>query len=213
MTSILRKPRPSTSSPSKMINPSSLPQLTLLANAINNCKACPLHRNVDHKVYWRFSHTNRTDHPATDLLFVGEAPGQSEYALRQPFVGAAGQELSDLLSEALPLSLTYCITNAVLCTPFTDDTRSSIDTPSLPGVTACRNHLQRLISILNPRYIIALGKVAERSLKKLIPQGNYSAHETRFMTLLHPSAILRSTHPDLERNRFILNLQKTVSCL
>jgi uracil-DNA glycosylase family 4 len=181
---------------------------------VSSCQACSLHKNCRHKVGIRRSHPNINDYPPfIHILFVGEAPGQSEYALRTPFIGPAGQELSDLMSQCVPLSLRYAITNAVLCTPFTDESRSSIDTPSLPGITACRTHLQRLISILKPKHIIALGKIAERSLKKIVPQGPYVQNDLRFTTLLHPSAILRSTHPDLERARFILNLKAVVDKL
>lgn len=143
----------------------------------------------------------------TDILFVGEAPGQSEYAIGTPFVGPAGQELNELVEESLDPSLRYVITNAILCTPFSDESRSNIRTPSVPEIAACRTHLQRLIGILRPRHVIALGKVAERSLKKFMPERSINSDSLSFTTIIHPSAILRSTHQDLERTRAILSLK------
>jgi uracil-DNA glycosylase family 4 len=176
--------------------------------SVNICTKCTISRYCRNKATSiRRSHPNINDYPPfVHILFVGEAPGQAEYALRQPFVGPAGQELNELIEQSLDLSVRYIVTNAVMCTPFDDESRANIRTPSLPEITECRAHLQNLVALTKPKHIVALGKVAEKSLKKFVPQRAYS-EELSFTTLMHPSAILRSTHPDLERARFVLALQ------
>jgi uracil-DNA glycosylase family 4 len=200
MDSIRNRPKPLISAPSKMTDPKE--SEAKLAHKVDHCRACTISSYCNHKVYWRDSRPGEL----VDILFVGEAPGQSEYALHMPFVGQSGQELNDLIEQSLDPSLRYVVTNAVLCTPFDDESRASIRTPSLPEITECRAHLQNLVALVKPKHIVALGKIAEKSLKKFVPQRAYS-EELSFTTLMHPSAILRSTHPDLERARFVLALQ------
>lgn len=169
--------------------------------------SCSLSDNCNRRIGIRRSHPNYLDHPTIDLLFVGEAPSSQDYILRQPFSGPAGHELSDLLAESLNPSIRYALTNTVHCTPFVDSSRLNLRTPSLPEITACRVHLMSLIGILDPKHIIALGKSAEKSLKKFIPPGKYNGQVLTFTTLMHPEEILASKQADLERARFTLAIE------
>ena len=173
---------------------------------VDTCISCSLSENCNRRIGIRRSHPNYLDHPTLDLLFVGEAPSSQDYVLRSPFSGPAGHELSELLEESLNPSLTYALTNAVHCTPFIDSSRLNVRTPALPEITACRTHLQALIDILKPRHIIALGKVAEKSLKKIAPAIPWNV-------LTHPEDILASKQPDLERARFTLAIESISEAL
>lgn len=186
--------------PKPIPRPAPKDPLTLWNQAVAKCDACPLHALNDRRITYRYSHGPYSYGKPVDILFVGEGPGDAEYILREPFKGPAGQELNELLT-ILPDSVRYLITNAVLCTPWIDDSLRTIGTPSLPEIKACGNNLRKLIAITKPTVVVALGKVAERSLKKIYGEP--------FRTLAHPSFILRSDkHQDYERQRFSVALQE-----
>lgn len=164
-------------------------------NRVAACNTCEISRICRHKVLTRGLIYS------PDILFVGEAPGDSEYVNHEPFVGPAGQELNLILSEALSnLPTTYLITNSILCTPFKDSSLSSIREPSLPEVQGCGGHLFSLIAITEPKAVVSLGKIAQKALKKL--DSKY-----RYMHVMHPSGILQSNHYQNEHAKAVLNIR------
>lgn len=161
-------------------------KLRIWANEVEACNKCPISAYCDHKV----THYVFTPKPKTsvDILFIGEAPGESEYINKEPFIGPSGACLRDIITEAVPDDISFCITNSILCTPFTDASRYSIGTPSLSEVKECNTHLQSLYRKIKPKYIVALGKVAEKAivhLSKHIPIPHY-------IQVLHPSKIAQA---------------------
>ncbi len=134
-----------------------------------------------------------------DILFVGEAPGEAEDAIGQPFVGVAGTELDSLISESLDADTTYVITNSILCTPFTDASKSVIGKPPKESLDSCRVYLHSLIRLTRPKAIVALGKVAAATLAKV--------KDAQFTQIMHPSGILQAVHPELEHKRAVLTLR------
>ena len=127
-----------------------------------------------------------------DLLFVGEAPGESEDSLGVPFVGPAGHLLNTIIGRALPEGVSYAITNLVCCIPREDGRTTE---PLDEHILACGERLQEFIGIAKPKIVIALGKLAQdylggnvRLAKKL---GNICAG-IEVVNCLHPSAILRA---------------------
>jgi uracil-DNA glycosylase len=86
------------------------------------------------------------------VMFIGEAPGQSEDVEGEPFVGAAGRFLDALLSEAGLSREKVFITNVVKCRP----PRNREPVPM--EVKTCTPYLDRQIRILKPRLIVTLGK-------------------------------------------------------
>ncbi|MBH9552232.1 uracil-DNA glycosylase [Inhella gelatinilytica] len=97
-------------------------------------------------------------------LIVGEGPGEQEDLQGQPFVGPSGQ-LLDAILAALNLSRApeagqdgVYIANAVKCRP------PGNRTPTPEELAACRPYLLRQIELLQPRIIVALGRVAVQSL-------------------------------------------------
>jgi len=93
--------------------------------------------------------------PDADLLFVGEGPGEQEDRQGLPFVGRAGELLTQMIEKGLrvPRAAVY-ICNIVKCRP------PNNRTPLADEVTACRPFLDGQIDAVRPRVIVALGKPA-----------------------------------------------------
>jgi uracil-DNA glycosylase family 4 len=89
--------------------------------------------------------------PESRVLFIGEAPGQSEDLKGEPFVGAAGKFLDTLLSETGFSRANVFITNIVKCRP----PRNHDPKPS--EIETCTPYLNRQIGIIKPRFIVTLG--------------------------------------------------------
>lgn len=122
-----------------------------LHNQIQSCRKCPLHESKTHYVPGEGSL-----HPR--ILFVGEGPGETEDRFGRPFIGKAGQ-LLDKIIEKMGLSReSVFIGNVVKCRP--PNNRE----PSSEEAAACLPYLDRQISILAPRVIVCLGRVAANHL-------------------------------------------------
>ena len=89
--------------------------------------------------------------PESQVLFIGEAPGQSEDLKGEPFVGAAGKFLDTLLSETGFSRAEVFITNVVKCRP----PRNREPRPD--EIETCTPYLNRQIGIIQPRFIVTLG--------------------------------------------------------
>ena len=122
-----------------------------------------------------------------DLLFVGEAPGQSEDALGQPFVGPAGQLLDQIIANAVPPDIRFALTNLVACFPAEAKARGDNE-PELSEIQACRPRLRDFIGLAKPRLIVCVGTLAS----------DYIHHDAggqvmgaEVVTITHPASILR----------------------
>ena len=92
-------------------------------------------------------------------MFVGEAPGADEDARGEPFVGAAGQLLDNMLAAlGLSRSEDVFIANVLKCRP------PGNRAPEPLEAAACRPYLDRQIELVAPRLLIALGKSAACTL-------------------------------------------------
>jgi len=87
-----------------------------------------------------------------DIMFIGEAPGAREDELGQPFVGAAGRFLDDLLAGIGLSRRDVYICNVVKCRP------PGNRDPEADEIAACKPYLDRQIEIVNPRVIVTLGR-------------------------------------------------------
>ncbi|MDE1727666.1 uracil-DNA glycosylase [Candidatus Nitrosotalea okcheonensis] len=94
----------------------------------------------------------------SDVIFVGEAPGRNEDLKGKPFVGAAGQILSEALEYAGFERDHVYITNVVKCRP--PDNRQ----PLAEERTACKPYLSEELEIIKPKIICILGNTAYNSL-------------------------------------------------
>lgn len=97
--------------------------------------------------------------PAARIVFVGEAPGHDEDVTGEPFVGRAGQLLTDMIQKGMGLRREdVYICNVLKCRP--PENR----TPAADEIAACRDYLWRQIDIIKPELIIALGAPAAQTL-------------------------------------------------
>lgn len=131
------------------------------------------------------------------LLFVGEAPGADEDAQGEPFVGAAGQLLTKIISATgLSRSDVY-IANILKCRPDTPGQTSGNRKPTPEEMATCIPYLHEQIDLIKPKVIVALGATAVEGLlgktagiTKL--RGNWQTYrEIPLMPTFHPSYLLR----------------------
>ena len=126
-----------------------------------------------------------------DILFIGEGPGEQEDLKGEPFVGAAGHLLDDMLS-IVDLSRQNCyIANIVKCRP--PQNRDPMEHEQ----EACIDYLNAQIALVKPKIIVCLGRIAA---KKLIREdfritqehGTWTrVGDTWITAIYHPSALLR----------------------
>jgi len=127
--------------------------LSLIAygDVVAGCERCSLAKTRTQVVFGVGSHT-------ADLMFVGEAPGFHEDKQGIPFVGAAGQLLSNLLVEiGLSRDEVY-IANVLKCRP------PGNRDPLPDEIEACEGHLFRQIELIQPRVVATLGNFATKLL-------------------------------------------------
>lgn len=142
-----------------------------------------------------------------DVLFIGEAPGEGEDVIGQPFVGPAGRLLDDIVNRALrtagkfdeeadclgapdPWTLLVAFTNLVCCIPRDSDGRKATE-PDPNEVLACQPRLAEFIALCRPRLVVCVGALAAKWI------GNQRSRygiggDVRLLDITHPAAILRS---------------------
>jgi DNA polymerase len=130
--------------------------------------------------------------PNADLMFVGEAPGRDEDSQGIPFVGRAGQKLTQII-EAIGLKRDdVYIANVIKCRP--PDNRN----PEPDEVDQCEQFLFRQVDAIKPRVIVALGTFAARSLLKTdapisrLRGRVYDYRGAQLVPTFHPAYLLRN---------------------
>ena len=121
-----------------------------------------------------------------DVLFIGEAPGESENLIGQPFVGPAGHLLERIIASALHESgskATVAYTNLVACFPKLAKDRGDNE-PEQDEIEACADRLTEFLTIAKPKLVVAVGKLAGDNLPQL-------TKTLRTVIITHPAAILR----------------------
>ena len=137
--------------------------LEAIAEEVRACTACRLHRGRTHAVPGE-------GHPDTEVVFVGEGPGQNEDQQGRPFVGAAGGLLEELLDLVGWRRDEVFITNVVKCRP------PGNRDPEPDEIAACAGYLRRQLALLDPAVIVTLGRF---SLATFMPGAKISsAHGT-----------------------------------
>jgi DNA polymerase len=165
---------------------------------IGDCKRCALHAG-------RHSIVFGTGNPQAKLVFVGEGPGADEDMQGLPFVGRAGQLLTQMIEgtakrEGIPLERKdVYICNVVKCRP--PENR----TPEPDEMEICGQFLFRQLSAIQPKAICALGATAARALlgrKEGVTRmrGNwFKWRDIPLMVTYHPSYLLRAYNQDAKR--------------
>ena len=97
--------------------------------------------------------------PDAEVMFVGEAPGKTEDETGRPFVGRAGQLLTRIIENAMGMPRREVfIANANKCRP------PGNRDPQPDEIGACLPFLKRQIELVQPRVVVALGRVAANNL-------------------------------------------------
>jgi DNA polymerase len=128
----------------------------------------------------------------TPLMFVGEAPGQDEDLQGEPFVGRAGQLLTNTLKKLGVSRSQVFIGNILKCRP------PGNRTPAPDEMAACMPWLQRQIATIQPKLICGLGNIAVQTL--LVTKTGITklrgrvtqAQGVPFFPTFHPAYILRN---------------------
>lgn len=127
--------------------------LAAIERDIHACQACGLHAGRTQAV----PGTGQCQSPM--YLIIGEMPGVADDAAGKPFEGQAGTLLHAMLAGArLPDPDSAYLTNVLKCRP------SGGRAAQADEVAACLPHLRRQIDILQPRFILVLGRLAARAL-------------------------------------------------
>ena len=154
-------------------------RLEALATQIRSCVQCPLHATRTKAVPGEGT-------PSARVMLIGEAPGRDEDQRGQPFVGAAGRFLDQMLAGSGVNRDDLFVTNTVKCRP--ENNR----TPRKREVDTCTSlYLFEQIELINPALIMLLGSVAA---KKLL--GVNSVNEVRGRVIEHNNrTYLAGYHP------------------
>jgi uracil-DNA glycosylase family 4 len=152
-----------------------------------DCSRCKLHTLGRKQIVFGVGDPN------ADLMFVGEAPGADEDEQGIPFVGRAGQLLTDIIEKGLqiPRASVY-IANIIKCRP--PQNRN----PEPDEVASCEPFLFRQVDVIKPKVIVALGKYAAQTLLRTdvpISKIRGKQFDYRGATLIptfHPAYLLRN---------------------
>ena len=122
-----------------------------LKQQVAACHACGLCEARTQTVFGVGSHR-------ASWMLIGEAPGQNEDLQGEPFVGKAGQLLNEMLRAIGLAREDVFIANILKCRP--PDNRD----PQVEEVAACHGFLQQQITLLQPKIILAVGRIAAQNL-------------------------------------------------
>jgi uracil-DNA glycosylase len=182
-----------------------------LASMVRDCQACGLRAGCTQTVFGVGSRQ-------ASLLVVGEGPGADEDRVGEPFVGRAGKLLDSMLlaigrdrADASADRGVY-IGNIVKCRP--PNNRD----PQPDEAAACRPYLERQITLIQPKLILAVGRIAAQNLlqtdtpisKLRGPVHYYGPDQIPVIVTYHPAYLLRSPREnaraweDLKRARALL---------
>ncbi len=164
---------------------------TGLRDTVAGCRACGLCESRQHTV---FGVGNERAH----WMIVGEAPGEQEDAQGEPFVGAAGKLLDNMLRslglsrEDGPPERQVYIANTLKCRPPRNRN------PEPGELAQCEPYLQRQIELIQPRVILAMGRFAVQQLlqsQEAIGRLRGRVHRYQGVPLIvtyHPAYLLRN---------------------
>ncbi|MFQ5660866.1 MAG: uracil-DNA glycosylase family protein [Gammaproteobacteria bacterium] len=158
-----------------------------LRQQVSLCTRCGLHSGRTQTVFG-------VGDVHADWLLIGEAPGAEEDRLGEPFVGRAGKLLNSML-EAIGLNRQQVfIANILKCRP------PKNRDPRPEEVSACESYLRQQITLISPKIILALGRIAAQNLLKTdTPIGRMRGRHYEFpdprvpvVVTYHPAYLLRS---------------------
>ena len=160
-----------------------------LEMACKNCNKCAL-RETRNNVVFGVGNKN------SNILFIGEGPGENEDLQGEPFVGKGGNLLDKMLAAVdLSRDKNIYIANIVKCRP------PKNRDPLLEEQEDCIDWLRNQVLLIKPKIIVCLGRIA--AMKIMNPDIKITKEHGQFiekngvlmMATLHPAALLRNpTH-------------------
>ena len=191
-------------------------ELPALREAAQGCRGCELYKLGTQTVFGEGA-------TASEVMFVGEQPGDQEDLAGRPFVGPAGQLFDRALDEAgIDRSKAY-VTNAVKHFKWEPRGKRRIhQKPNWAELTACRPWLDAELEAVRPRVLVCLGATAAQALlgrqfrvtrqRGELVDSPLAEHVT---ATIHPSAILRAEDDrrEAEYEAFVADLRKVAALL
>jgi DNA polymerase len=204
-------PRTATVAPVIIQRPEGLDQMDwpTLQTTVASCQACSLCGTRKNTVFGVGGPIQEGQAPKVDWLIVGETPGEAEDAQGEPFVGAAGELLDNMLRAcgqsrsgplkgAAPDAGGVFITNVLKCSP------PGNRNPKREEAAQCTPYLQQQVALLKPKVIVAMGRVAIQALLQdtvpeldTTPLGKLRGQVRRYqgvpvVVTYHPAYVLRN---------------------
>ncbi len=160
--------------------------LAALRAVMGECQRCKLASTRTQIVYG-------VGHPDADLMFVGEAPGHDEDVSGEPFVGPAGQLLTEIIVKGMKLRRQdVYIANIIKCRPPRNRN------PEPDEIAACEPFLKHQVLLIGPKAIVALGSFAAQCLLRTRTpisrlRGVWANYQgIPLMPTFHPAYLLRN---------------------
>lgn len=182
------------------------PDWACLQNSVAGCTACALHQSRTQTVFG-------TGNPSAKLMIIGEAPGFHEDQQGEPFVGRAGQLLTAMIKAIGFMRSDVYIANVLKCRP--PENRD----PTAEEVATCTPFLNQQIALIQPRLLLAVGRVAahyllnsKQSLEALRGRIHHIGETaTPLIVTYHPAYLLRSPSDKKKAYLDLQFVQKTLA--
>ncbi len=158
---------------------------TALRDRVAECTLCELHESRTQTVFG-------VGNPRAEWMLIGEAPGAEEDRRGEPFVGRAGKLLDEMLRAIGQRRGDVFIANILKCRP------PGNRDPKPAEARSCRAYLERQVALVEPRIILALGRVAAQNLLATdAPVGRlrgrvHALGDVPLVVTYHPAYLLRS---------------------
>src|SRR5579884_3931505 len=155
-----------------------------LRDDIGDCKLCRLAKGRTNLVFG-------TGSPNAEIMFIGEAPGADEDIQGLPFVGRAGQLLTNMINAMGLKREDVYIANIIKCRP------PGNRTPERDECETCSPFLMRQVAVIRPKVIVALGAVAAKTLLAInAPMSDlrgrwFDFRARKLAVTYHPAFLLR----------------------
>lgn len=182
--------------------------LEAIAAEVRTCTSCRLAQG-------RTKAVPGEGHPDTEVVFVGEGPGQTEDQQGRPFVGRAGELLVKWLASIGWRRQEVFITNIVKCRP------PGNRDPEPDEIAACAPYLRRQLEVLDPAVVVTLGRFSMGHFRPgeritqihgthaPAPAGTGTRDAVAF-ALFHPAAALRSSEVERQSYEDIAGLPRVL---
>jgi DNA polymerase len=180
------------------------PEFETLRDRALACTACRLAETRNSVVFG-------VGDPSARLMFVGEAPGKNEDLQGEPFVGAAGRLLDELLAGIGITRPEVYIANVLKCRP------PGNRDPRPDEIDSCKGFLRQQIKLIAPEVVMTLGNFATKLLLRTetgITRLRGHAYDwwlgATLIPTFHPAAALRGGDRVLEQMRQDFDLVRSV---